>query len=201
MILEGFIVPEIPTDNALPGQVMQIAANKYIYRTKYLTVFRELDPSEDDESDPDDAALREEDVGSSSDSERAKSDKRRPDQQPSSPTQTPASPKRFDRLKSMFQSKKQPDIEKQVSFHTPARRRRSRRARRHAAFPNEQANEPRFTRSGWCENESVHRHSLSLSARHELVSPKTATSFRRSRQSHQSHQSLLISNHRRKTRW
>ena len=108
MILEGFIVPEIPTDNALPGQVMQIAANKYIYRTKYLTVFRELDPSEDDESDPDDAALREEDVGSSSDSERAKSDKRRPDQQPSSPTQTPASPKRFDRLKSMFQSKKQP---------------------------------------------------------------------------------------------
>ena len=120
MILEGFIVPEIPTDNALPGQVMQIAANKYIYRTKYLTVFRELDPSEDDESDPDDAALREEDVGSSSDSERAKSDKRRPDQQPSSPTQTPASPKIFDRLKSMFQSKKQPDIEKQVSFHTPA---------------------------------------------------------------------------------
>ena len=62
MILEGFIVPEIPTDNALPGQVMQIAANKYIYRTKYLTVFRELDPSEDDESDPDDAALREEDM-------------------------------------------------------------------------------------------------------------------------------------------
>ena len=122
MILEGFIVPEIPTDNALPGQVMQIAANKYIYRTKYLTVFRELDPSEDDESDPDDAALREEDMGeSSSDSERAKSDKKRSDQQPSSPTKTSASSRRFDRFKSMFQSKKHPppEIEKQVSFHTP----------------------------------------------------------------------------------
>jgi len=51
LILEGFMMPEIPTNNALPGQVIQIGTNKFMYRTKYLTIFKELDPSED-ESDP-----------------------------------------------------------------------------------------------------------------------------------------------------
>ena len=53
LILEGFIAPEIPTDNALPGKVLQVASNKYIYRTKYLTVFKELEPSEDEDSEDD----------------------------------------------------------------------------------------------------------------------------------------------------
>jgi len=53
LILEGFIAPEIPTDNALPGKVLQVASNKYIYRTKYLTVFNELEPSEDEDTEND----------------------------------------------------------------------------------------------------------------------------------------------------
>lgn len=53
LILEGFIVPEIPTNNALPGQMMQVdgASNKFIYRTKYLTTFDDLPPSDDESAD------------------------------------------------------------------------------------------------------------------------------------------------------
>ena len=70
LILEGFIVPEIPTDNALPGKVLQVSTNKYIYRTKYLTVFKDLDPSEDEDEDEEHEENNAEDVlsGSGSDS-------------------------------------------------------------------------------------------------------------------------------------
>ena len=57
LILEGFIVPEIPTDNALPGQITKVANNKFIYRTKYLTIFRDLEPSDDEDSEPETALL------------------------------------------------------------------------------------------------------------------------------------------------
>ena len=72
LILEGFIAPEIPTNNALPGRVLQVTSNKYIYRTKYLTVFKDLEPSEDEDSENDiaeSATSEEGDDVASSDSE------------------------------------------------------------------------------------------------------------------------------------
>lgn len=66
LILEGFIVPEIPTDNALPGQITKVANNKFIYRTKYLTIFRDLEPSDEEDSEPETALLDEPERDSSS---------------------------------------------------------------------------------------------------------------------------------------